>query len=256
MCCGQRGAALPPGSIPTCEDLAAALQTSLSANRIIAGLPAREAQSLAATGQIMDLPRRAVVQQAGELIEFVYFPLGTVFEVLTEMNDGTTLEAATVGREGMTGLPVFLGARRSTTRTLVSTPGPALRIDADLFRERIASGSRLCSLLGRYTELLFIEAAQLSACNRVHSVAERCARWLLMANDRLASTRVATSQAGLAHALGVRRASVTKAWGDFASAGIATPSRGAITITDRQRLEGVACECYFLLREQFESANW
>lgn len=225
-------------------------------NRILAGLPGGEIEALAADGGVAELRAGEVLQAAGKPIETVYFPLDSVVALVTELGDGSSIETATIGREGVAGLPIFLGARVATVRTEVKVGGRAFALGSDVFRAQAHRDTRLARLLGRYTELLFIESAQLAACNRVHSVLQRSARWLLLARDRLEGRNIPTTQAALAQALGVRRASVTLALRQLERGRIIQLRRGRVAIHDRDGLEKTACECYAVISGQFSRADW
>jgi CRP-like cAMP-binding protein len=225
-------------------------------NRILAGLPSADLDVLAADGGVTEVRVGDVLQVAGEPIETVYFPLDSVFALVTELENGSSIETATIGREGLAGLPIFLGAHTATVRTEVKVAGRAFAVGSDTFRARVDDDPRLCGLLGRYTELLFIESAQLAACNRVHSVLQRCARWLLMARDRLEGRNIPTTQAALAQALGVRRASVTMALRQLERGRLIQLRRGRVAIHDRDGLEKTACECYAVISGEFSRVDW
>lgn len=229
---------------------------SLSVNRILAALPLHELEHLASVGDARNLGKGDIVQRIGDPIDSVLFPLGCLISMQVELADGTSIEVATIGRDGFAGLPVFFGAHTTTLRGEVKLAGQALLLEGDEFRRQIESNSRLCSLLGRYTELLFLEAAQLTACNRTHSIEQRCARWLLSTADQLGGDSVPTSQAGVAQALGVRRASVTIALTDLEHRDILSLQRGRIAILDRAKLLSSSCECYAALSEEYHRASW
>ena len=222
-----------------------------TANRILKNLTAPERERLAAAGQRMALIVGEVLQEPGEEITKIYFPLSGVVSMLAVLSTGQATEVATIGREGFAGLPVFLGARISSTRSQVQVPGEALVLDSDVFRHEMGGG-RLAILLARYAELLFASAAQSTACARLHSVDERCARAILTWHDRLDEEILPVTQDALAEALGVRRASVTASIKAFVQAGAIRRGRARLTVVRRPLLEKLACECYRTIEEAFE----
>jgi CRP-like cAMP-binding protein len=168
------------------------------------------------------------------------------------MEDGTVVELATVGNEGMVGLPVFLGGDTMPLKAFVQIPGDAMRMKADVFKDSVNQGSPLHGLLQRYTQALFNQVAQSTACNRVHSIEERCCRWLLMTRDRVESDGFPLTQEFLSQMLGVRRPSVSVVAAILQKAGLIRYSRGRITILDREGLEAAACECYAIIKQEFD----
>lgn len=218
-------------------------------NLLLAALPRPEAARVLATGRVVELNQGAVLHEPGERICRVYFPLDCVLSLQTLLENGDAIEAATVGREGMSGLPVFLGAGHATTRAVVTIPGRAFELTSDRFREQMKCNPTLCSVTGRYAELLFIQSAQLLACERAHTVRQRCARWLLTAADQSGNEVIKTSQAALARTLGLRRASVTNALRQLANDGLVRLRRGLICLSRRAALRREACECYEAIGE-------
>lgn len=224
----------------------------LATNRILRLLTAPERERLAGSGEVIALSQGQVLQETGTEIDCVYFPLSGVLSMLTVLSTGQAIEVASIGREGFAGLPVFLGARIATTRTLVQVDGHALMLESEDFRREMRGEGRLAVLLARYAELLFVSAAQTTACNRVHSVRERCARAILTWHDRLDRDILPVTQDALAEALGVRRASVTEAIRDFVEAGAVRRGRGRMYVLRRRALEEFACECYATIQDAFE----
>ena len=165
----------------------------------------------------------------------------------TSTKEGLPVEIATVGPEGMVGLPVFLSDEQVAHRAFVQVPGEGARIAADAFRRLIPRCPVLNHLLLRYTLALLHQIGQNAACNRIHLVEERCARWLLMSHDRVQEDSFPLTQEFLAQMLGVRRPTVSIAGGMLARAGVVTYTRGQITILDRAGLEAAACECYRII---------
>ena len=228
-----------------------AAQPPFTANRILRQLSASERERLAGAGQRVELSLGEVLQEQGEEITRIYFPLSGVVSMLAVLSTGQATEVATIGREGFAGLPVFLGERIASTRSQVQVPGDALLLESETFRREMGGG-RLAILLARYAELLFTSAAQSTACARLHSVDQRCARAILTWHDRLDHEILPVTQDALAEALGVRRASVTAAIKAFVQAGAIRRGRARLTLTRRGILEELACECYRTIEEAFE----
>lgn len=240
--------------LPYAEDMPrtrVASELPPTANRVLRLLRADERARLVALGRRRTFQPGEVLQESGQAIERIYFPLSGVISLLTVLNTGQSTEVASIGREGLAGLPVFLGAKIASTQTLVQVSGEAIELDAETFRREMANG-RLAILLARYAELLFISAAQSTACNRLHSVEQRLARAILSWHDRLDREMLPVTHDALADALGVRRASVTGAMQRFVASGAIRRGRGRIYLVRRSELESHACECYGTIREAFD----
>jgi CRP-like cAMP-binding protein len=200
----------------------------------------------------VSLEFQQILYQPDELISYVYFPTNSVISLLTTMEDGNCVEVGTVGKEGMVGLPVFLEADKIPSQAISQIPGNAIRMRADIFKREVAPGSSLYKLLQRYTQALLNQLAQSAACNRLHSIEQRCCRWLLMTQDRVGSDHFILTQEFLAQMLGVRRASVNEVATTIQKAGLIRYSRGKMTICDRVGLEAAACECYQVVKQEFD----
>lgn len=187
-----------------------------------------------------------------ESIPFVYFPQSGVVSIIKRMADGTEVEVGTLGAEGMSALAVFLGGDEMPTECVVQIAGTAKRIAAAELRELSRESGPLRGVLLRYTQYLFDQVAQAVACDRLHSVDQRCARWLLMTFDRVGSDAFALTHEQLAGLLGVRRAGVSQAAERLQRSGAIAYSRGKMRILDRGRLEATACECYRTMHEDFD----
>ena len=168
------------------------------------------------------------------------------------LEDGSTIEAGTVGREGMTGVPVMLNAESTPMQTVVQVPGEAIRIHSARVKEVFDQGGGLTDLLNRYIHTLFVVASQSAACNRRHQIEARLARWLLMSSDGIQNDQVAITQDFLATMLGVRRSSVTEAALALQERGLIEYERAKVTIFDRPGLERTACECYGVVKREYE----
>jgi CRP-like cAMP-binding protein len=222
------------------------------ANRILRSLPVEEYEELLPYLELVRFPMGRIVHEAGQEMTHVYFPNHGVISMLTVLDNGDLIEIATVGNEGMADLSVFLGLRVSHARLLIQIPGDTLRIEADVFRDLVGRLDGLRASLGHFMVAMFTLVSQSAACNRLHPIEERAARWLLMTHDRVDSDTFPITHDFLASMLGVRRPSVTVAAGMLQSAGFIRYSRGRVTILDRAGLEASACECYQIVRAQFD----
>jgi CRP-like cAMP-binding protein len=221
-------------------------------NRILRGLPFNQFDQIDQELEPVYLRTGQVLSVAEEPIRYVYFPRDAVIVVLAVMNDGTTIESATTGNEGLVGVEVSLGDGLALAEVLVQIPGAALRMSADPFRRAVDSNPLLRAMVYRYTLALMNQIARTAGCSRLHSITERCARWLLMSADRFGRELLPVTHEALAALLGARRASVTESLGVLQRDGIIRYNRGHIIILDRQRLEAAACEDYRLSRQAYD----
>lgn len=221
-------------------------------NRLLAALPANEYERMLPSLESISLKIRDNLYQPDETIEYVYFPLTGMASILVMMSDGTMIEAGVVGYEGMVGLPVFMGAEKTPTRSFYQVAGEAVRMSVEAFRAEIRLNGKLTEILQRYTLAYFGMLAQNGACNSQHAVGQRCARWLLLTLDRIGGTEFELTQEFLSQMLGVRRAGVSGVMGALQEAGAIQYSRGIITILDRAKLEHDACECYRVITAGYE----
>ena len=222
-----------------------------SRNLILASLPAGERAALEPALEPVELRLREVLIDVDRPITHVWFPEGALVSVLGVMADGTAVETATIGREGMAGLPLFLGTDRTSAHAFTQVPGPALRMEAGRFLELVRRSPGLTLALNRYTQALFTLVAQSSACNRLHTMVERCARWLLHTHDRVGEHEFPLTHQFLSQMLGVRRATVTETMQVLQERGAVTYEKGRVSILDRARLEREACECYAIIVREF-----
>lgn len=221
-------------------------------NRILRALPDQELARLAPALEPVCVQSRQIAFDVDTPIQHVYFPENAVFSIVGVMGDGSAVETAAVGWEGMVGLPVFLGADRTPAQAFCQIPGDALRLETGTLQREVARGGELRSVLNRYTQAHFTQVAQASACNRLHTMRQRCARWLLQTHDRVGRDEFPLTQRFLSQMLGVRRATITDAARSLQQAGLITYVHGRVTVRDRRGLEGVSCECYAVVRREFE----
>jgi len=186
----------------------------------------------------------SIVYNRDDTIERVFFPVGSIISIVLEMADGDTAEVGIIGREGMTGLPAVLGFATSAQRAIVQVPNGAESISVEEFRSVLDNDAETKAFALRYAHATLMTTAQLSACNSLHPTNERCARWLLMAHDRVGADVLPLTQEFLSQMLGVRRGAVTLAASSLQEAGFISYSRGHINIRNRAGLETAACECY------------
>jgi CRP-like cAMP-binding protein len=198
---------------------------------------------------------KQILAVADEPIDYVYFPLGAVVSLLVPMEDGTAVEGATIGREGMVGLHAFLGQSSTAQELVVQVGGDAVRMRAEDFRSLVGRRCELQKVLQGYTLAFIGQLARTAGCNQMHSVGQRVARWLLMAHDRVGQDTFPLTHERLAALLAVRRASVTQAAEALQADGIVTYRRGLLTIVDTRRLEAVSCEDYRLSRDAYHALH-
>lgn len=221
---------------------------SLSTNRLVGALPEAERELLRAHAAPVDLPRKTVLYDANTPIDSVYFITDGIASVLSVMIDGTAVETATIGREGMIGIAAFHGVDLTPEQAMMQVSGKGYRLDANTFRELLPKLPALTSLLHRFSVVMFTLAAQNSGCNRKHSIEQRCCRWLLMVHDRLDRDTFDLTHDFIAQMLGVRRASVTETLGLFEKRGLIEMGRGRIKVLDHNGLERCCCECYGVIQ--------
>jgi CRP-like cAMP-binding protein len=224
----------------------------LTSNRILNALPREEYERLAPALEPVSLRIGEVLVRADEPVTHVYFPNSGTVSVICVFEDGGSVEAGMVGNEGMFGVNAFLGSVGSPLEAVVQLPGEGLRMRADVLRREFRKGWQLQDLLLRYTQAFIIQIAQTAACNRAHKMVGQLARWLLMCQDRVHSDELILTQEFIAIMLGTRRASVTEAAGMLQDAGLISYRRGHIKILDREGLEAASCECYRIVKKEFE----
>jgi CRP-like cAMP-binding protein len=215
-------------------------------NRLLGALTAEELDEFLPRLESVPLTDGMPIYEPHEPITDVYFPISGVVSLVSEMREGT-VEVGTVGREGMTGLPLVLHATTMPSRAFVQVPGHAYRMRGADLCAALRRSPRVERLVYRYVMALFDQAAQHAACNRLHALEERCARWLLMTHDRVDGDVLPLKQQFLAEMLGVHRPAVTIAAGALQKAGVIRYTRGKVTVLDRDALEEAACECYGII---------
>lgn len=223
-------------------------------NEILLSLPSKESAAVLSVLEFVEMRAYDLLNEIGEAIEFCYFMNSGMTSILTIMGDGKGVEVGLTGKEGFVGLPAIVGFRTSATRAVVQIPGTAYRVRTEKLLPTLTKCPQMAKKLNRYSQELAMQATQVAACNRLHDVGARLARWLLMSQDRVGGGTLPLTQEFLSHMLGTRRASVTVAAGLLQKAGLIKYTRGSVTIIERRKLEGTACECYAIINRQ--SQNW
>jgi CRP-like cAMP-binding protein len=221
-------------------------------NRILGALPELVYHQLLPELHFVPLPVAEVLFEPGQRIEALYFPLDGVVSLVTPLEDGAIVEVATIGNEGIVGVPLAGGDAPSTVRAISQVEGASLRIAAHAFTAAVGSHDSFDTLVQSYEQALFSQIAQAAACNRLHSNEERLSRWLLMSHDRVGRDEFAITQEFLAQMLGSRRATVTLSAGILQRAGLIRYRRGHMSIVDREGLEGASCECYRIIKKTLD----
>jgi CRP-like cAMP-binding protein len=222
-----------------------------SRNRLL-GLLLKTDAGLRPLLEEVHLEQHYVVSRPHEVPSYVYFPLGCVASVIVVMKEGQTAEAATIGNEGMTGISVVLSGPSQPGETIIQVEGDAARVAATRISAMVNENPAMRRLVDHYVLAVVSQISQSAACNRLHSVEERAARWLLMTADRVGADEFRLTHEFLSTMLGVRRTTTTLAVGALQTAGMLRYSRNQMRIVNRQALEEVACECYEVVRQEYE----
>jgi len=221
-------------------------------NRIIAALPPEEYEGVAPHLENVSLRRGTILQMPEQKIAYVYFPITCMLSLLATLEGGETVETGVVGSEGMVGISIVLGVDASTSEVLVQADGDAHRMKARALGPLIKNGGVLHDSLLRYIHTIFVQISQTAACNRAHSLSERLARWLLLTHDRLGRDEFELTHEFLARMLGTRRAGVSVAASTLRDAGVIGYTRGRVTVLDRKGLESASCECYRIVKAEYD----
>ena len=221
-------------------------------NHLLAALPAEECARLFPHLELVPMPLGDALCESGIQMRHVYFPTTSIVSLLYVMADGASAEIAVVGNEGIVGVSLFMGGETTTSRAVVQSAGHAYRLTGQLLKEAFFLAGPMQRVLLRYTQALLTQMAQTAVCNRHHSVDQQLCRWLLLSLDRLPSNELIMTQELIANMLGVRREGVTEAAGGLQRAGLIHYSRGKITVVDRPGLEARVCECYQVVKTEFD----
>ncbi len=220
-------------------------------NCVLASLSAAEKKRLAPHLSPVVLKVNRTLHDPGQTVDTVYFLEEGICSVVVTMKNGNTVEVGITGRDGFVGLPAVLGTGHSPNRAFMQIPGHGFSVKAKVLQEQFNGSSELRLLLQRAVQGMLVQTAQTAACNRVHELEERLARWLLMCQDRVQSDDLPITQEFLAMMPGTRRTTVTVAAGMLHKAGLIEYSRGRVTVRDRERLENAACECHGIIRDEY-----
>lgn len=221
-------------------------------NKILASLPKAEISRLSPHLSPVDLPAGKTLMDPGQEITFAYFLETGLASVVVEMTNGSMVESGIAGNDALVGLPVVLGAKTTPTRTFMQISGKGFKIKAQHLVEEFERCGTLQKRIHRYFQAKLVLTAQTAACNRLHDIAERLARWLLMCHDRMDSDTFSITHESLGNMLGTPRSTVTLAAGILHKAGLIDYSRGKVIIRDRKELERASCECYQMIRKEFD----
>jgi CRP-like cAMP-binding protein len=221
-------------------------------NQLLAALPREVLGRLERSLELVPMPLGEVLYESGTQPSYVYFPTTSIVSLLYVMEDGSSAEIAVVGNEGIVGVALFMGGETTPSRGIVQSAGQAYRLRGRHLKEEFMRAAELQQVLLRYTQALLTQMAQTAVCNRHHSVDQQLCRWLLLSFDRLSSDELAMTQELIANMLGVRREGVTEAAGKLQKAGLIRYNRGHITMIDRLGLEARSCECYAVVKKEFE----
>ena len=221
-------------------------------NHLLAALPAADFERLSPHLELVPMPLGEALYESGGRLQHVYFPTTSIFSLLYVMENGSSAEIAVVGNEGILGISLFMGGETTPSRAVVQSAGYGYRLKAHLLKQEFSRTGPVMHLLLRYTQALITQMAQTAACNRHHLVEQQLCRWLLLSLDRLSTHELRMTQELIANMLGVRREGVTEAAGNLQRSGLIRYSRGRITVLDRPGLEKEVCECYAVVKKEFD----
>ena len=221
-------------------------------NRLLAALPMTDYKRLLPHLELATLPLGEVLYESGSQLLHVYFPTTSIVSLLYVMENGSSAEIAVVGNEGIVGVSLFMGGETTPSRAVVQSAGHTYRLPGQMLKQEFDRAGPLQHLLLRYTQALLTQMAQTAVCNRHHSVDQQLCRWLLLSLDRLPSNELTMTQELIANMLGVRREGVTEAAGKLQEAKLIQYNRGRITVLDRAGLEARSCECYQVVKTEFD----
>lgn len=221
-------------------------------NHLLAALPSVEYERLHPQLQPVTFSLGEVVYEFGGQLDYVYFPTTSIVSLLYTMENGSSAEMGLTGNDGIVGIALFMGGGTMPNRAVVQSAGGAIRMKAKLLQEEFSRGGKFQQLLLRYTQALITQISQTAVCNRLHSVEQQLCRWLLLSHDRVKVDELIMTQELIADMLGVRREGVTVAAGRLQDSGAISYVRGHIKILDRQKLEDTVCECYLVVKNEFD----
>ena len=221
-------------------------------NRLLAMLPREEYERILPHLGHVSFSLGQVVYESGGRMDHIYFPTTTIVSLLYTMENGSSAEMGMAGNEGLVGVALFMGGNTMPNRAVVQSAGEAVRMRAKVLHDEFGRGGAFQRLLLRYTQALITQMSQTAVCNRLHAIEQQLCRWLLLSRDRLDSDELVMTQELIANMLGVRREGVTAAAGRLQEQGLISYVRGRIRILDRPGLEAVVCECYRVVKDEYE----
>jgi CRP-like cAMP-binding protein len=221
-------------------------------NRLVAALPEEDYQDLLPVLEAVRLPLGMALYESGGAQGYVYFPTSSIVSLLYVLADGSSAEIAVTGCEGLVGIALFMGGETTPSRAVVQSAGQGYRLKAAVLKKKFEEGGALQLLLLRFTQALITQMTQTAVCNRHHAVDQQLCRWLLLSLDRLPANELVMTQELIANMLGVRREGVTEAAGKLQADGLIEYSRGKITVLDRTKLEARVCECYAVVKKEYD----
>ncbi len=221
-------------------------------NHLLDALPEAELDYFRPYLELVELPLGYVLYESGELLKNVYFPTTSIISLLYVMEDGSSAEIAVVGNEGILGISLFMGGETTPSRAIVQSAGYGYKLKSKYLKNEFDRNGPMMRLLLRYTQALITQMAQTAVCNRHHTIEQQLCRWLLLSLDRLASDELLMTQDLIANMLGVRREGVTESAGRLQRDGLIEYSRGHIKVIDRPGLEARSCECYKVVKDEFD----
>ena len=221
-------------------------------NHLLAALPEEVYKRLQPHLEFIKMPLGRVLYEPGAQLSYVYFPTTSIVSLLYVMETGASAEIAITGNEGLVGVALFMGGESTPSRAVVQSAGEGYRLKSNILKREFALFGQFAHLALRYTQALITQMAQTAVCNRHHTVDQQLCRWLLLSLDRLPSNELMMTQELIANMLGVRREGVTEAAGKLQAAGLIHYHRGKITVLDRPRLEQRVCECYGVVKREFD----
>ena len=221
-------------------------------NHLLAALPAKDYARLLPDLERVPMPLGWAVYESGGRMSYLYFPTTSIVSLLYVMKSGASAEIAVTGNEGVVGISLFMGGESTPSRAVVQSGGDGYRLAANAMKREFANGGQLQHLALRYTQALITQMAQTAVCNRHHSVNQQLCRWLLLSLDRLENNELVMTQELIANMLGVRREGVTEAAGKLQKEGVIHYSRGHISVLSRAKLEARVCECYAVVKKEYD----
>ncbi|MEP6569625.1 MAG: Crp/Fnr family transcriptional regulator [Acidobacteriota bacterium] len=231
---------------------AAATKEEAAQNNLLSSIRADELERLLPNLQLLSLPLGKVLYESGEKMDYIYFPTTAIISLLYIMENGSSAEIGVVGNDGMIGIAIFMGGDTTPNRAVVQSAGKAFKMKSSQMKDEFTLGGRFHNICLRYTQALITQISQTAVCNRLHSVDQQLCRWLLLSHDRLPTDRLIMTQDLISNMLGVRREGITHAAKRLQSAGYISYVRGDMTILNRKGLEASVCECYQVVKTEYD----